>query len=73
MEKRRKTIPWMNDNNKKIAWNEITSLGDFLKNKLSESKYHPKGRNPYAHILVLIKKSSAVVTKILKMKILKLY
>ena len=49
-------MPWMNDNNKKIAWNEITSLGDFLKNKLSESKYHPKGRNPYAHILVLIKK-----------------
>ena len=46
----------MNDNNKKIAWNKITSLGDFLKNKLPESTYHPKGRNPYAHICSEIKK-----------------
>ena len=29
---------------------------DFLKDKLPDSPYHPKGRNPYAHILVLIKK-----------------
>tara|TARA_B100000401_G_C52648307_1_gene644184 strand:- start:584 stop:811 length:228 start_codon:yes stop_codon:yes gene_type:complete len=46
----------MNDKNKKLAWNEITNLGDFLKNKLPESKSHPEGRNPYAHVLVLIKK-----------------
>tara|TARA_B100002052_G_scaffold286363_1_gene300171 strand:+ start:1100 stop:1327 length:228 start_codon:yes stop_codon:yes gene_type:complete len=46
----------MNDKNKKLAWNEITNLGDFLKNKLPESEYHPEGRNPYAHVLVLIKK-----------------
>ena len=46
----------MNDKNKKLAWNEITNLGDFLKNKLPESIHHPKGRNPYAHVLVLIQK-----------------
>ena len=46
----------MNDKTKKLAWNEITNLGDFLKNKLPESIHHPKGRNPYAHVLVLIQK-----------------
>ena len=46
----------MNDKNKKLAWNEITNLGDFLKNKLPESKSRPERRNPYAHVLVLIKK-----------------
>ena len=50
----------MNDKNKKLAWNEITNLGDFLKNKLPESIHHPKGRNPYAHVLVLIQKKFAV-------------
>ena len=35
----------MNDKNKKLAWNEITNLGDFLKNKLPESEHHPEGRN----------------------------
>ena len=26
-----------------------------MKDKLPESKFHPKGRNPYAHILLLVK------------------
>ena len=46
----------MNNENKKKAWEAITKAGDFLKDKLPDSPYHPKGRNPYAHILVLIKK-----------------
>ena len=54
----------MNDKNKKLAWNEITNLGDFLKNKLPESEHHPEGRNPYAHVLVLIKKNLVVAIKI---------
>tara|TARA_Y100000591_G_scaffold235667_1_gene206383 strand:+ start:5336 stop:5620 length:285 start_codon:yes stop_codon:yes gene_type:complete len=45
----------MNEDNKKIAWKHITKTGDELKGKLPESPNHPKGRNPYAHILVLIK------------------
>ena len=45
----------MNDKNKKLAWNEITNLGDFLKNKLPESIHHPKGRNPYAHVALCVK------------------
>ena len=55
----------MNDKNKKLAWNEITNLGDFLKNKLPESKRHPEGRNPYAHVLVLIKKKFGLVGEVI--------
>ena len=45
----------MNEDNRKIIWNLITSTGDRMKGKLPESKFHPKGRNPYAHILISIK------------------
>lgn len=55
MERKRKITPWMNENNRKIIWEIITSAGDRLKDKLPESRLHPKGRNPYAHILTLIK------------------
>ena len=29
--------------------------GDYLKDKLEPHPFHPKGRNPYAHICQLIK------------------
>ncbi|MEL0081204.1 MAG: hypothetical protein VW832_04505 [bacterium] len=45
----------MNEENRKIAWSYITKIGDEMKGKLPESPNHPKGRNPYAHILILIK------------------
>jgi hypothetical protein len=45
----------MNEDNRKATWKLITETGDRLKNELPESRYHPKGRNPYAHILILIK------------------
>ena len=45
----------MNETNRKIIWKLITRTGDRLKNKLPESQYHTKGRNPYAHILSSIK------------------
>ena len=45
----------MNKANRKIIWKLITSTGDRMKDKLPESKFHPKGRNPYAHILLLVK------------------
>ena len=45
----------MNEKNKKILWSEILNAGDFLKNKLPFNPYHPKGRNPYAHVALEIK------------------
>ena len=45
----------MNKENSKILWLEILKAGDFLKNKLPESKNHPKGRNSYAHVALEIK------------------
>tara|TARA_B100001142_G_C13912591_1_gene492220 strand:+ start:323 stop:550 length:228 start_codon:yes stop_codon:yes gene_type:complete len=45
----------MNENNKRILWSEILNAGDFLKNKLPNHPYHPKGRNPYAHVALEIK------------------
>ena len=45
----------MNSKNAKIIWTMILEAGDYLKNKLPESPYHPKGRNPYAHVALEIK------------------
>jgi hypothetical protein len=44
----------MNESNKKIVWKLIQTHGDFLKNRLKPHPNHPKGRNPYAHICLLI-------------------
>tara|TARA_B100000963_G_scaffold313599_1_gene291648 strand:+ start:377 stop:595 length:219 start_codon:yes stop_codon:yes gene_type:complete len=44
----------MNENNKKIVWRFIQKHGDFLKDKLKPHPNHPNGRNPYAHICLLI-------------------
>ena len=46
----------MNLENKKKLWSEILLAGDFLKNKLPNHPNHPKGRNPYAHVALEIKK-----------------
>ena len=45
----------MNDENKKILWRLIQTTGDFLVNKLPDHPNHPKGRNPYAHVALMVK------------------
>ncbi|MDP6857092.1 MAG: hypothetical protein QGH13_06140 [Candidatus Thalassarchaeaceae archaeon] len=34
----------------------MQGAGDKLLGKLPPSRYHPKGRNPYAHIAICVKK-----------------
>ena len=46
----------MNEKNKKYLWNLILSTGDYLVGKLPEHPNHPKGRNPYAHVSLKVKK-----------------
>jgi hypothetical protein len=46
----------MNDENSKKIWVYIQGAGDKLLGKLPPSRYHPKGRNPYAHIAICVKK-----------------
>ena len=45
----------MNPENKKILWSKILQAGDFLKDKLPNHSNHPKGRNPYANVVLEIK------------------
>ena len=45
----------MNVENSKKIWKYIQQAGDKLVGKLPPSKYHPKGRNPYAHVALEIK------------------
>ena len=45
----------MNDENSKKIWRYIQQAGDKLVGKLPPSKYHPKGRNPYAHVALKVK------------------
>jgi len=45
----------MNEENRKELWSLIQETGNRLINKLPTSSSHPKGRNPYAHILLMIK------------------
>jgi len=46
----------MNDENSKKIWVYMQGAGDKLLGKLPPSRYHPKGRNPYAHIAICVKK-----------------
>ena len=57
----------MNEANKKSVWRFIQKHGNFLKDKLKPHPNHPNGRNPYAHICLLIKNLVAH-TRILVMK-----
>ena len=45
----------MNDENSKKIWRHIQQAGGKLVGKLPPSKYHPKGRNPYAHVAICVK------------------
>ena len=45
----------MNKENASKIWKIIQEAGDYLKGQLPDHPNHPKGRNPYAHILILIK------------------
>ncbi len=46
----------MNPIKRKIIWSFIQIKGKQLLNKLPHDISHPKGRNPYAHICLEIKK-----------------
>ena len=46
----------MNKENASKLWNLIQETGDFLKGKLPDHPNHPKGRNPYAHVALEVKK-----------------
>ena len=46
----------MNDNNTKKIWNYMQEAGNKLVDQLPPSRRHPKGRNPYAHVAICVKK-----------------
>ena len=46
----------MNKINKEKIWRLIQNTGDGLAGKLPELPNHPKGRNPYAHVALKVKK-----------------
>ena len=45
----------MDKENAGKLWKIIQETGDSLKDRLPEHPYHPKGRNPYAHVASCIK------------------
>jgi len=45
----------MNDENSKKIWKYMQDAGDKLVGKLPPSRFHPKGRNPYAHVAICVK------------------
>ena len=46
----------LNKINKEKIWRLILNTGDGLTGKLPEQPNHPKGRNPYAHVALKVKK-----------------
>ena len=46
----------MNAENKSKLWKLIQEAGDYLIGQLPEHPNHPKGRNPYAHVALEVKK-----------------
>ena len=46
----------LNKINKEKIWRLIQNTGDALAGKLPEQPNHPKGRNPYAHVALKVKK-----------------
>ena len=46
----------LNKINKEKIWRLIQNTGDVLAGKLPEQPNHPKGRNPYAHVALKVKK-----------------
>ena len=53
----------MNKENKVKLWKIIQEAGDFLKGQLPDHPNHPKGRNPYAHVAIWVKKKCNVTYK----------
>ena len=53
----------MNKENKVKLWKIIQKAGDFLKGQLPDHPNHPKGRNPYAHVAICVKKKFNVTYK----------
>ena len=45
----------MNKKNSSAIWKLIQETGNFLKDKLPPHPNHPKGRNPYAHVAIMVK------------------
>ena len=45
----------MNKENSSVIWKLIQETGDFLKGRLKPHLNHPKGRNPYAHVALMVK------------------
>ena len=45
----------MNKDNSSLIWKLIQETGDYLKGKLPAHPNHPKGRNPYAHVALMVK------------------
>lgn len=50
-----KKVKKLNRENSRIIWTHIQDAGDKLIGKLPPSRYHPKGRNPYAHVAICVK------------------
>ena len=46
----------MNKENASKLWVLIQEAGLYLQSKLPDHPYHPKGRNPYAHVALCVKK-----------------
>ena len=45
----------MNKENASKVWKMIQEAGDYLVGQLPEHPNHPKGRNPYAHVALMVK------------------
>ena len=50
-----KKVKNLNRENSRIIWTYIQDAGNRLFGKLPPSRYHPKGRNPYAHVAICVK------------------
>ena len=50
-----KKVKKLNRENSRIIWTHIQDAGDKLIGQLPPSRYHPKGRNPYAHVAICVK------------------
>ena len=57
----------MNKENASKLWKIIQEAGDYLVGQLPDHPNHPKGRNPYAHVAICVKRNLMLVTKIFLM------